>query len=850
MREQVKETNRLASLLDKHALAILSGSIFITLIMVSQLVPFPEFSTEVSDFAPPNESERQIEAIELEFPPQASRIYVNVKSSEQTGNPLSLPLIQDMYNESLAVQSMAEERGVTILSQINVALAVDTIISERDPSKNLMSMSSWNEVIDAVEEGEDCTSLAGETSITAAAGFAAEALVSSDLEFDGLCDYLDGVDNADPTPSAYSTMWIIEASAQDPKEILMPFSLELREYLSDGGSAGANGLVYSVVSEELVSQDINDGTLSNFTSLLAISMLVIVGILALAFRSAVMVSAPLVALTAALSWTYGLVALGGSEFTVLDIAVAPVILGLGIDYGIHMQKGYERNLSQGMRPSLAWVESFDGLRLALTLSVVTTVTAFLSNALSPIDPLRAFGTTLAIGVVCAFLATTITVGAIHVVFERSTGKSIRNVNNSTKIARKTSAFMDQGLAKVMAVVAILTLSSALISVGRLETSFELTDFLDEDMESMEARDEIYGNYDVEFVKTAIILIDFNDQETIPDDKTIMQSMLGLHSRLVMDENVIRPQNTENSRPQYEGIYTVLRDKLEITPDWGSDFGIELFDGQVGLSSNHQEGDLTAALSLLTEDLTLGDPLRGHTWADRISRVVAFDNSTGAISHLMIDVSVTAESSEDTDSIADGFQEHASWLESDGNCGCITYLTGEIIVIESVLDGLFVSQLESTVLSLIASFFVLMALTRRFSTSAVIILPVALAGIWVVGTMALVGLNWNVLTVMITALTIGLGIDYSIHMWRRFEDELDKGADRVHAMSNAYEITGAALMMSAFTTASGFLVLLLSPVPVIQDFGFVSAASVALSLILALFVLPALLLSEAKARGIK
>ena len=154
------------------------------------------------------------------------------------------------------------------------------------------------------------------------------------------------------------------------------------------------------------------------------------------------------------------------------------------------------------------------------------------------------------------------------------------------------------------------------------------------------------------------------------------------------------------------------------------------------------------------------------------------------------------------------------------------------------------------MSLIASFFVLMALTRRFSTSAVIILPVALAGIWVVGTIALVGLNWNVLTVMITALTIGLGIDYSIHMWRRFEDELDKGADRVHAMSNAYEITGAALMMSAFTTASGFLVLLLSPVPVIQDFGFVSAASVALSLILALFVLPALLLSEAKARGIK
>ena len=156
----------------------------------------------------------------------------------------------------------------------------------------------------------------------------------------------------------------------------------------------------------------------------------------MAFRSVVMVAAPLVALTAALSWTYGIVALFGSEFTVLDIAVAPVILGLGIDYGIHMQKGYERKLSEGMRPSLAWTSSFDVLRLALSLSVITTVTAFLSNALSPIDPLRAFGTTLAIGVVCAFIATTVTVGAIHVISSVRPGNPPKNQSNQEKSRRK------------------------------------------------------------------------------------------------------------------------------------------------------------------------------------------------------------------------------------------------------------------------------------------------------------------------------------------------------------------------------------------------------------------------------
>ena len=170
------------------------------------------------------------------------------------------------------------------------------------------------------------------------------------------------------------------------KDSIRSFSLELRNGLSQEGQESGSVLSYSVVSEDLVSEDINSGTLSNFTILLAASLIVIVGILAFAFRSTVMVAAPLVALTAALSWTYGLVALFGYEFTVLDIAVAPVILGLGIDYGIHLQRGYELNISKGMKPARAWVESFDLLRLALSLSVITTVAAFLSNAFSPIMP--------------------------------------------------------------------------------------------------------------------------------------------------------------------------------------------------------------------------------------------------------------------------------------------------------------------------------------------------------------------------------------------------------------------------------------------------------------------------------
>jgi len=168
-----------------------------------------------------------------------------------------------------------------------------------------------------------------------------------------------------------------------------------------------------------------------------------------------------------------------------------------------------------------------------------------------------------------------------------------------------------------------------------------------------------------------------------------------------------------------------------------------------------------------------------------------------------------------------------------------------VMIDGILSGLVVSQVESTAISLLVSIFVLFLLTRRLGQSLVVILPVGLAGAWVVGSMAMLGLNWNVLTIMITALTIGLGIDYSIHVWRRFEKNRSSGMGVWDSMREMYSTTGTALLMSAGTTICGFLVLMLSPIPVISDFGIVSSIAVAFSLILSLIVLPVLLAAEVR-----
>jgi predicted RND superfamily exporter protein len=175
-------------------------------------------------------------------------------------------------------------------------------------------------------------------------------------------------------------------------------------------------------------------------------------------------------------------ALAGSEFLILEVAVAPVVLGLGIDYLIHLQRAYEKAREKESNPALAWIRSFSILRLALTLSVITTAFAFLANFLSPLPPLRSFGVTLALGVVSAFIASTVTVGALHVVADKTTGVGGRRSLQLDGFANFATEFQRKHTALILLSVVGLTLSSVVISVGQLDTKFELTDFLGEEME--------------------------------------------------------------------------------------------------------------------------------------------------------------------------------------------------------------------------------------------------------------------------------------------------------------------------------------------------------------------------------
>ena len=113
--------------------------------------------------------------------------------------------------------------------------------------------------------------------------------------------------------------------------------------------------------------------------------------------------------------------------------------------------------------------------------------------------------------------------------------------------------------------------------------------------------------------------------------------------------------------------------------------------------------------------------------------------------------------------------------------------------------------------------------------------------WLYGIMYVAGFALNYVTATIGAISVGVGIDYSIHMTERFMEELRRAQDKAQAVRRAARGTGVALVASVASSVLGFAVLGFAPMPLFASYGQLTAIMIFLALAASLVVLPSLLL---------
>jgi predicted RND superfamily exporter protein len=223
--------------------------------------------------------------------------------------------------------------------------------------------------------------------------------------------------------------------------------------------------------------------------------------------------------------------------------------------------------------------------------------------------------------------------------------------------------------------------------------------------------------------------------------------------------------------------------------------------------------------------------------DRASRVLD-RNDEGNYTAMSIQIGTdgNADRSAATTAVDDGVAAFDGELDAVG--------TGSFVVEEQLNTRLSATLIQSLVVTILA---VLVILTgafwlkeRRPTLGPTTLVPVLLSAIWLFGTMALLDIPISIITAMVGSITVGIGVDYSIHVSERYWHERKHGRSIEEALRRTIAGTGSALMSSAVTTAVGFGVLAFALLPSLRHFGFVLAVGVVYSFVTAVYVHPSLL----------
>ncbi len=707
--------------------------------------------------------------------------------------------------EGLAQIDRVIERATSDARVADVLAAGDAVASPTEPLAAVLGVEGFADTTQAeLEEALDRIAQEG--------GLAGQRAA---------LDALTGTD-ADGTSVAIATIRL-----RDPgdMETLVAAELAIHEITEEveGPLAGRS------VSEATIDEESDAATGSTMLRLMGVALLVIAALTFLFLRSPSDVLLTLAGLLVTVVWITGAQGwLGPNALgwigppNILTTMVPIMLIGLAVDYAIQTVALYREQRNAGEAVARAVRRGLRTATIPLALAAGTTVASFLTNLASPIPANGDFGITAGLGVALGLIVMLTLVPAGRALIDRrrearGTLPAARPVSNALPGVGGAVEALGRELARrpapYLGLVAVVTVLLGLAAT-RIDSTFDTRDFLPsggDAMTDLETLDAAFGGSteavnvlieaEVTQARTILNLLDFTD---------------------AFQDDLRRPVGVEGDINVSLGLLVL---------DWISDSGAE--------------GDkYDPELATLFEEASAGvrvDPVLAQAFLDRLAendaetvRRVLVNNPDGADS-LLIQFRALTGDQERTAAMLEDI--NGLWFGGEDE---FTATSGGIISLE-IVEVITEGQTEAIVTTIAAA---LVILTIFFwvtqgqpALGFIAVGPIVLVLIWVLGTMALLGIPYNVVTALITALSIGIGVDYTIHVIHRYKEEFAQLGDPEAAASRTLATTGSALIGSALTTALGFGVLVFSPLTPFQQFGVVTAITIAYALVAAVLVVP-------------
>jgi uncharacterized protein len=515
--------------------------------------------------------------------------------------------------------------------------------------------------------------------------------------------------------------------------------------------------------------------------------------------------------------------------------IVPVLLiGLGVDYAIHLISRYREEVGEGSNVDGGVRSAIGTVGVALALATVTTMIGFLTNVFNPLPALKDFGILAAVGIGASFILMLTFVPAVRLVLDRraeARGELPREAMGATserllpQIMEKTAV-----LAKAPVLTLVVTLALGVLGylgLSNISTEFSFTDFLPDDSPSIETFNLITEEFGGGFGETTQVLI-----EGDVADPSAYNAMAQAAVNMVETEDVLTFQTPVGEQAAVTSPVSVVQQLLAPGPDGAPAFP-EFAGFAVENGLNPEDGTMGADADVLAIYAAASEAA-----PDQMGAVLHYEGEEPTAA--LMEISTQAGEQRAVD-LRDNLVVDLEPVEA---AGLVSTPTSQNIIGGVIVNSLSSSQVTSLIITLFAATIVLVINfwfeNRRPFLGVITMAPVAFVVLWTFGLMYVSGIPFGPVTATLTGLAVGIGVPYTIHMARRFEEDRSRFTDIHDAIRSTTRHTGGALAGSAFTTAAGFGILVTSTLTPFQQMGQVTAYAIILSLIGAVLVLPSML----------
>jgi hypothetical protein len=609
-----------------------------------------------------------------------------------------------------------------------------------------------------------------------------------------------------------------------------------------------------------------------------LGVLLLIGLYFRRKRAIVLVLGPLVM---SVLWTLGLAFVFIGELTTISVFIFVILLGLGIDFGIHLLSSYDSVRAEGHDEVEALAKTFSNTGRATSIAALTTMATFVVISFAQFRGLSQFGTLASMGIALTLLAMIVVMPAMVLTFER-----IRPRELSEEEAERAgaSALPAVSLPRSLTVPASLALAAgitifAALHIGdlRFEDNFrEIAEIEfpwergdaeaatpdDAERARDSAADAARGLSSHIYERARGVRAEVEpdsfvrdrEQESVGDKYSSAVQQSSTPTALLFDDPEAAHRVQRNfdralasgeldTIRQAVSIYAFLpgteaeqRDRLEAIAalrDTLQDSDLEYLEGE-----DRQRVERLRELAEVREPITIYDL---PEWTKRLFREAgpeAREPAPGeafAFEYLIyvtekIDPMVGPESR----SFLEDIEQGATWGGAPAELTETYRLASPSLVFVSMIESIQRDGVQYMGIALVLVLLLLLVALRHPARVLLVASPLLVGALWTFGIASWLGMRLDFFNMVIVPVMLGIGIDDGVHFYYRYEEE-GRGS-----VSSTLRHIGAAILMTSVTDLVGFGGLAITSYNGLQSIGYLAFVAIGCTFTSTVLLMPSIL----------